>query len=84
MACGLPVVATAVDSLPEIVAPGETGLLVQPGDSKQMAAAILEIMDNPWRGQHLGLAGRAAVIQRLSIERMIVEYAQLYRELMPS
>ena len=47
MACGLPVVATAVDGTPEIVDDPATGLLVQPKDPEGLAAALGRVMDDP-------------------------------------
>lgn len=47
MACGLPVVATAVDGTPEIVDDPATGLLVQPHDAGGLAAALARVLDDP-------------------------------------
>jgi glycosyltransferase involved in cell wall biosynthesis len=55
MAAGVPVVATRVDGLPEVVEDGVTGRLVEPGDPAGIAAAVLEVLD---RRDELGAAGR--------------------------
>jgi glycosyltransferase involved in cell wall biosynthesis len=55
MAVGTPVVATAVDGLPEVVRDGVTGRLVAPGDPQQLAAAVLEVLAR--RGE-MGAAAR--------------------------
>ncbi len=54
MACGLPVVATAVDGTPEIVDDPATGLLVQPHDAGGLAAALARVLDHPDLARDMG------------------------------
>lgn len=54
MRCGVPVIATAVNSVPDLVIPGETGILVPPGQPAAIAEAIDALLDDP------ELAGRLA------------------------
>ena len=61
MANGLPVVATAVGGVPEVVLDGETGFLVPPGDSKRLAAALARLVDDAGLRRSLGDAGRRRV-----------------------
>ncbi len=56
--CGRPVIASDVGGISDIVADGETGLLVQPGDSAGIAEAMLRLLDDPDLGSKLGAAGR--------------------------
>lgn len=56
--CGRPVVASDVGGISDIVADGETGLLVTPGDAAGIAAAITSLLDDPERGHRMGQAGR--------------------------
>ncbi len=58
MACGLPVVSTTVAGIPEMVAEGETGLLVAPKDERAMADALACLARDPARREALGRAGR--------------------------
>jgi glycosyltransferase involved in cell wall biosynthesis len=58
MACRLPVVSTTVAGIPEMVAHGETGLLVEPTDEPAMADAIAELGADPDRRRTMGEAGR--------------------------
>jgi glycosyltransferase involved in cell wall biosynthesis len=58
MAAGLPVVATRTGGIPEIVADGETGLLVERGDIAGLTQAILALLDDPGRRHRMGMAGR--------------------------
>lgn len=58
MACHLPVVSTTVTGIPEMVAQGVTGLLVEPGDEVGMADAISELAGDPERRKQMGAEGR--------------------------
>ena len=61
MAAARPVVATDAGAIPEIVASGETGLLVPPGDAAAMAEAITALLEDPARARAMGAAGRERV-----------------------
>ena len=56
--CGRPVVASDVGGISDIVAPGETGLLVAPGDSPAIATAVLQLLADPDLRDRMGEAGR--------------------------
>ncbi len=64
LACAVPVIAGAASSLPEIVANEKTGLLVPPGDSDALAAALTRLLDDPSLASHLGQAGRQHILTR--------------------
>jgi len=66
MARGLPVIATPVGGLPELIEDGANGLLVPPGDPEALARAILELASDPERRAALGRAARATVLARHS------------------
>lgn len=68
MACGLPVVSTRLAGVPEMVAHGETGLLVEPDDVPGLAAALADLRANPENARLLGLAGRARAESRFSLQ----------------
>lgn len=80
MAAGLPVVATAVGSVPELVTDGETGLLVPPGEERAFAAALACLARDPGRRHELGVAAgkRAAAF---SVDSMVASYAALFERL---
>ncbi|TDD49917.1 glycosyltransferase [Saccharopolyspora elongata] len=61
MVCGVPVVATAVNAVGDVVVPGETGLLVPPGRPELLAAAIAHLLDSPGVADRLAAAARARV-----------------------
>jgi glycosyltransferase involved in cell wall biosynthesis len=70
MACGIPVVATAVGGLAETVQDGKTGWTYAPGDVAGLARAIAAVLDDPAEGCRRALAGRAMVCARF--ERNLV------------
>jgi glycosyltransferase involved in cell wall biosynthesis len=77
MLAGLPVVASNVSSLPELVADGETGLLVPPDDATALARGIAVALERP----ELGAAGVARARQEFSVARMADRTAALYADL---
>jgi glycosyltransferase involved in cell wall biosynthesis len=66
MSAGLPVVATAVNAVPDVVIAGETGLLAPPGMPDLLGRAIGHMLDNPAYAARLGAAGRARLGEELS------------------
>jgi glycosyltransferase involved in cell wall biosynthesis len=81
MACGLPVVATDVSGTREVVADGESGLLVPPCDPPALARALARLLDDPELRTRLGTAGRRRMEERFSLEAMLDAKERLYREL---
>jgi glycosyltransferase involved in cell wall biosynthesis len=79
MAAGLPVVASAVGGVPEVVRDGETGALVPPRDSAALAEALGRIVADPALRDRLGEAGRQRVQSEFSLERFEREHLELYR-----
>jgi glycosyltransferase involved in cell wall biosynthesis len=77
MASGLPVVATSVGGVPELVEDGRTGLLVPPADHAALADAICRVLDDPKKAQAWGQAGREVVERQHEREANIREYARL-------
>ncbi len=66
MTVGLPVVATAVNSVPDVVLPGETGLLASPEHPEQLAAAIRYMLDKPAEAARMVSAGRRLIADKFS------------------
>jgi rhamnosyl/mannosyltransferase len=64
-----------------VVAEGQTGLLVPPGDEDALAQAILELARHPEKARRMGLAGRQRVQERFSLERMLDELEALFAEI---
>ena len=82
MASALPVVATDVGGNAELVAAGETGLLVPPEDPQRMADALLRYTADAALRQNHGAAGRKRVECNFSIDNMVMRYTQLYESLL--
>jgi glycosyltransferase involved in cell wall biosynthesis len=78
MAAGLPVVASAVGGMLELVEHGQNGLLVPPDDEQALAVAILRLLSDPDTAVRLGRAARATIEERYSFDRMIAAFEQLY------
>jgi glycosyltransferase involved in cell wall biosynthesis len=64
MTCGVPVVATAVNAVPEVVVAGRTGLLVPPGAPKLLGRAIAYLLDHPDEGMRMAHAARTQLGDR--------------------
>ncbi|MEM7051670.1 MAG: N-acetyl-alpha-D-glucosaminyl L-malate synthase BshA [Acidobacteriota bacterium] len=82
MACGVPVVATRVGGVPEVVADGETGFLCPVGDVEAMAAAALRLLRDPDLAGRFGKAGRRRAIECFSQRQIVAQYRQLYERVL--
>ncbi len=78
MTCGIPVVATAVNSVPEVVVPGRTGIAVPPGKPDQLARAIQHLLDRPELGARLSAAARANLGDRFDVSVLGHDLAETY------
>lgn len=80
MACGLPVVATAVGGLPELLADGR-GTLVQVGDPAALAQAMAMYLHDSARTDGESTSSRQVVCQQFSEEHMVAQYLALYQQI---
>jgi hypothetical protein len=81
MSAGVPVIASNLGGLPEIVRQRETGLLVE-NDAAAIAAAIRELLDNPDLARSLAAAARRAVLERFTVEHMVRRTMEVYRQVL--
>lgn len=79
MAAGLPVVATRVGGVPDLVADGETGLLAPPADPPALARAMARLLADPERARQLGSEGRRRAEARFRASAVAAQYYELYR-----
>jgi glycosyltransferase involved in cell wall biosynthesis len=82
MARGRPVVATAVDGIPEIVLEGRTGLLHPHGDAETLASRLLSLLEDDALAARIGSAGREFVKMEWSRERFAANMARLYGDVL--
>jgi glycosyltransferase involved in cell wall biosynthesis len=78
MACGLPVIATDVGAVREVLVSGEAGLLVPPEEADQLADAILRVAREPDLAARMGARGRQLVEQRYELERCADRHLRAY------
>jgi glycosyltransferase involved in cell wall biosynthesis len=82
MAAGAPTVATRVGGTPEAIVDEVTGLLVEPGDSSPLAAAVARLLEDPAFARGLGDAARKAIVDRYSVDKMVRATESLYLTLL--
>jgi L-malate glycosyltransferase len=84
MANRLPVVATKVGGIPELVKDGETGLLVQPDQPEQLAGALSHLLDSADLRHRFGQKGRRRIEERFTLSRKLDETERFYVQLLQS
>jgi glycosyltransferase involved in cell wall biosynthesis len=82
MAAGLPVVASSVGGVPELILDGQTGWLVPPGDVEGLTSRLRLLLGSPQQRLTMGAAGLARVRDHFSLAQMAASYTQLYDELL--
>jgi glycosyltransferase involved in cell wall biosynthesis len=82
MAAGLPVVATSVGGVPEIVEDGVTGILVPRRDPTALATALAQVLDHPEEARAMGARGRVRQRERFSDAAMVATVSDLYDRLL--
>ena len=82
MACGLPVVASDVGGLPEVVAHGETGLLAPVGDVAAMARHVARLLGDEGQRARFGAAARERVEAHFRLDPIVTRYETLYRNVL--
>jgi glycosyltransferase involved in cell wall biosynthesis len=78
MTCGIPVVATAVNSVPEIVISGKTGLLARPGDPASLSQALAYMLDHPADAARMAATARTQIGEQFRADLMGQELMEVY------
>jgi len=81
MAAGAPVIASQIGSLPEIVAPGLTGVLVPPNNDQALTQALQRLLDNPALRHYMGQAGRTRAAADFSAAYMATRYTEIWGQM---
>ena len=84
MAMGVPVVATAISAIPELVETEKTGLLVQPGQPQELAGAMIRLLTDTALRTRVIPAARKRVLQDFDNKVLISEIAEIYRKEIPA
>jgi N-acetyl-alpha-D-glucosaminyl L-malate synthase BshA len=82
MSCGVPVVATNVGGLKELISHGVDGYLTEVGDPEALANYSLEILQNPELQEELGSNARAKVLKTYTPDKIVPQYEDLYKEIL--
>jgi glycosyltransferase involved in cell wall biosynthesis len=77
---GIPVVASNVGGIPEIIKDQETGLLVKPGDPQDIASAVLSLLNDPARAKEMSIAAKNWIGERFKAEKMVEANSLLYQK----
>jgi glycosyltransferase involved in cell wall biosynthesis len=81
LACGTPVVASAVGGIPEQVVEGKTGFLVPVGDARTLAGRVLDLLEDEEIRSQMGRQAAKEAIGRFGLEGMVGEYLAFYRDI---
>lgn len=84
MSCEVPVVATNVGGLPEVIQHGETGFLGKLGDVDEMADYTVEILKNPELRKKMGVEGRRRAVEMFDLDRIVPQYEKYYEKILGS
>jgi len=80
MSLGVPVVATEVGGVPDLISSSAVGSVVPSEDPSRLATALLQLLENPEKAAKLGSAGRRHVMEEFSLERMAIDTAKVYHD----
>ncbi|MBA3334291.1 MAG: N-acetyl-alpha-D-glucosaminyl L-malate synthase BshA [Acidobacteria bacterium] len=83
-ACEVPVVASRVGGVPEVINDGETGFLSDIGDTEKMSADVLKLLSDEKMRLAFGVKGRELAISRYSTEKIIPQYIKFYEKILAS
>ena len=81
MARRVPVIASRVGAIPEVIAHGESGILIEPRDVEALAQAMARLLDDRALRKYMGLLGAARLEERFSVERMVAGTIAVYRQI---
>jgi glycosyltransferase involved in cell wall biosynthesis len=83
MSAAVPVIASHVGGLGEVIRHGENGLLVENREDA-IAGAIRQLLDDPERARQIGAAARRTILERFTVDRMVAGTLEAYRGVLAS
>jgi glycosyltransferase involved in cell wall biosynthesis len=81
MSAAVPVIASRIGGLPEVIRHGENGILVE-NDPAAITGAIRQLLDHPEQARQIGAAARRTVIERFTVDRMVASTLEAYRRVL--
>lgn len=84
MSSGLPVVASDVGAVREMIVDGEEGRIISPGDVEALVEALVALAEAPDAGRRMGTKGRERVVRDFTVEGMVGRYAEMFGEALGS
>jgi N-acetyl-alpha-D-glucosaminyl L-malate synthase BshA len=82
MSCGLPVIASSVGGLPELILHGETGYIAEIGDIERMAKYAIDLLTNDTKYNAFSEAARKRAVDEFRAEKIIDQYEQYYKQVL--
>lgn len=82
MSCGLPVLATEIGGLGEVITPGVDGWLCHVGDTECMAERAIDLLQNDAKREKMGKAARQKAVEKFSPERIVNQYESVYQRVL--
>ncbi len=82
MACQVPVIASRVGGLPEVVVHGRAGFLYSPADLEGMAQGAITILSDPALREEMGLHARAIAVEKFSADEQVARYERYYEQVL--
>jgi glycosyltransferase involved in cell wall biosynthesis len=83
MAAGVPVIATRVGGIPELISHQRTGILIPPKSAEALAEAIRELLHDPEKRAQLSAAGREDARSRFGVERVVEDLDHILEKVSP-
>ena len=82
MAAGLPVAASNVGGVPDLVQNGSTGLMFDPNSEEEIRSVIESLIRDPYKSSTFGLAGRSYALEHFHPKVIAEEHIKIYREVL--
>ncbi len=82
MSCGVPVVASNIGGIPEVIEHGECGYVAELGDTERMSKYVVDLLENPKKWQMFSDSARKRAIEKFESSIIVPKYMSLYEELL--